>query len=397
MAVRFSSSNVDLDNILLRRGLYINVAEPVMPNSIYLSGYVGDINTSVLPDAGLANLSTPVQLTTDTQWVSISLGDPKPMFLINSENQLFVLGDDIGFSQTVYSNGLGDRFDSHPSPVQVGTDADWKSVFVNDQYNVFAFKNDESVWCWGFNSKGVLGLNDTVFRSTPVLFASSGWSSIHGGREWSIGLKTNNTLWAWGSLTNGLSGNNNGSITRSSPIQVGIDTDWQKIKGGRYSAYGLKLDGSLWTWGNNTFGQLGHNEVISKSTPVQIGFTIEKDWKDVFVGYESAYAIKNDGTLWSWGNNANGQLGVGTTLPLSSPTQVGFDTDWQEVFPYTLGVFAKKTDGSLWAWGYNNKGQLGLNSTLQTLSPTQVSTVGSSTKIVSILDGDIGYTAFFLT
>ena len=126
-----------------------------------------------------------------------------------------------------------------------------------------------------------------------------------------------------------------------------------------------KMDNTLWTWGHNDKGMLGHNvggTPGNLSSPTQLpGSWSEK----VFGWYRTSGAIKTDGTLWTWGNNENGALGLNQpdNTEISSPTQVGTDTTWSYVVGRGIlgGAAALKTDGTLWVWGSNSYGALGLN------------------------------------
>ena len=105
----------------------------------------------------------------------------------------------------------------------------------------------------------------------------------------------------------------------------------------------------LYSWGNNQFGQLGQNNLIYKSSPVQIGALTT--WLNISVGYQSSLATKTDGTLWSWGANNIGELGQNDKVYRSSPVQVGALTTWLNVSAGFYSSLATKTDGTLWAWG----------------------------------------------
>ena len=162
---------------------------------------------------------------------------------------------------------------------------------------------------------------------------------------------------------------------------------WRQISAGLYHAAALKEDGTIWCWGRNANGELGDGTNTNKNYPVQVGTS--NQWKDVKCGGFQTLAIKNDGTLWTWGRNTFGQLGIGSTVSSNIPTQVGSDTNWAELGPGSASTFAIKKDGSLWAWGNNASGELGDGTFINKLVPTQIgneknwnkiSTKGSSHK-----------------
>ena len=178
-------------------------------------------------------------------------------------------------------------------------------------------------------------------------------------------------LFAWGSNTYGELGQGDTS-THNTPTQVGSDANWSTavFTEGRDFCVVVRTDGTLWAWGCNVYGQLGLGDTTSRSSPVQVGS--DKDWSAAAAGYGCAFAIKSDGSLWAWGANGFGQLGLGDTTNRSSPVQVGSDTNWSAAFGAYSYALALKTDGTLWACGYNGYGQLGQGDTTSRSSPVQV-------------------------
>ena len=119
-----------------------------------------------------------------------------------------------------------------------------------------------------------------------------------------------------------------------------------------YHCIGIQTDGTLWTWGYNSAGQLGDGTTINKEVPTQIGTLT--NWKSASNNFYNSYAIKTTGTLWAWGENDNGQLGIGNTVNKIVPTQVGIQSTWSSISAGRNYCLAIKTNGTLWAWG-NNK------------------------------------------
>ena len=187
-------------------------------------------------------------------------------------------------------------------------------------------------------------------------------------------------LWSWGENSYGRLGLGN-TTNRSSPVQVGTLTTWSSVEYNRGGEHTLatKTDGTLWAWGQNISGQLGIGNTVSRSSPVQVGALTA--WSKVCCGLDHTAAIKTDGTLWAWGENFYGLLGLGNTTNRSSPVQVGTLTTWSKVSCGKTVTAAIKTDGTLWTWGDNRVGQLGLGNTTNRSSPVQVGTLTTWSKI----------------
>jgi alpha-tubulin suppressor-like RCC1 family protein len=264
-------------------------------------------------------------------------------------------------------------------------EGDLEQIFVDDYAMIDQYAKTGSLWSWGRGTLGRLGNNNAAAQSSPVQTISGGtnWKLINCGYEYTAAIKTDGTLWLWGQNYNGQLGNNN-ATAQSSPVQTSVQgTNWQLVSCGRYATAAIKTDGTLWTWGGNAHGQLGTNNTLSKSSPVQTvsGGT---NWKSVSCGLAYTAAVKTDGTLWLWGANAQGQLGNNTAIGRSSPVQtVSGGTNWKSVSCGADFTAAIKTDGTLWLWGYNNYGQLGNNTTTRLSSPVQTVAGGTNWKNVS--------------
>ena len=275
------------------------------------------------------------------------------------------------------------------SPVQtISAGTDWKVVTCGLDH-VTSIKTDGTLWSWGLNDKGQLGDNSLVKKSSPVQIVGGGtnWKFVSAGINHVGAIKTNGTLWMWGNDFYGETGNNNGEfgLAYSSPVQtISAGTNWRLVSCGWYYTTAIKTDGTLWLWGRNQYGQLATNNTTNRSSPVQ---TISggTDWKLVSAGKRHVAAIKTDGTLWLWGSNTYGQLGnndSGTNR--SSPVQTfSAGTNWKIVGAHlgdcTGGI---KTDGTLWVWGANHYGHLGLNTRTAMSTPTQSLSGGTNWKDV---------------
>jgi alpha-tubulin suppressor-like RCC1 family protein len=171
-----------------------------------------------------------------------------------------------------------------------------------------------------------------------------------------------------------------GTVYRSSPVQIGTSTDWYRgySAGPSIRAGAIKQNGTMWVWGNSENGQLGLNGIAVVSSPTQVGALTT--WSQMTVKQNTSLALKTDGSLWMWGASNWGQLGQNNLTYRSSPVQVGSTpaaaTSWSEVAKSDGQNFTAiiDTSGRLWTMGYNNYGMLGQNDTLKKSSPVQVGT-----------------------
>ena len=262
-------------------------------------------------------------------------------------------------------------------------------------YNLPSGSNPAAAW--GYNPYGQLGNNSTTDSHTPVQVSNlTGVVAVasQGNALYSLALKSDGTVWAWGLNSNGQLGN--GTITNSStPVQVSGLTNVVAIAGGGAHSLALKSDGTVWAWGLNSNGQLGNGTTTDSHTPVQVeGPGGTGDLMGVVAiagGSDHSLALKSDGTAWAWGYNSNGELGNNSTTGSNTPVQV----EGPGGTGYLMGVvaiaggsshsLALKSDGTVWAWGYNYDGELG-NGTTTTTSP-----YGSSTPVQVLGLGGSGF------
>lgn len=287
---------------------------------------------------------------------------PKPII----QRQLWATGDGT-FGALGQNNQV-----SYSSPVQVGSEAYWTNEISGGYYQFAAVRNDGTLWAWGYNDAGVLGLNDRISRSSPTqVGALTNWSKVSFGFDFVTAIRNDGTLWAWGQNNSGQLGLGD-VINRSSPVQVGVGTTWSRTTCGFGMTSAIKTDGTLWTWGSNVYGQLGQNTNVLMSSPVQVGALTT--WLDVVSHVYFMSATKTDGTLWTWGDNQFGQLGRNNISPaqVSSPVQIGALTNWSKTHGPGYSTLAIKIDGTLWSWGSNDFGQLAQNDRVNRSSPVQV-------------------------
>ena len=290
------------------------------------------------------------------------------------------------------SGQLGDNTTNNAdNPVQVSGLTGVVSVAVGISHSL-AVKSDGTVWAWGANSDGRLGDNTTSDSHTPVqVIGLSGTTNVSAGAFWSMALKSDGTVWDWGSNTNGQLGDN---TTDNSPLPVQVKdasgsgnlTGITAIAGGDYwYSLALKSDGTVWAWGNNDDGQLGDGtQFINRLLPVQVKDTAGTGnltgITAISAGFGHNLALKSDGTVWAWGLDNLGQLGDNTTSgdPSLLPVQVkdaAGTSNLTNIVAIAAGYqhsLAVKSDGTVWAWGSNDHGELGDNTTSVRHLPVQV-------------------------
>ena len=274
--------------------------------------------------------SSPIQIP-GTQWRYTTAGSQRS-FATKSDGTLWAWGCNntgFGFGGLLGDNTLIDR----SSPIQIpGTQ--WSEVASGTNHSL-ARKTDGTLWSWGLNSSGQLGDNTLTCRSSPIQVPGTQWNQIStnsGGN--SLARKTDGTLWSWGNNNYGQLGDNTRGINQSSPIQI-PGNQWNDISNSSNFNIASKSDGTLWAWGRNNVGQLGNNQaapefsadVCNRSSPVQIPGTT---WNDITGGECFSLARKTDGTLWTWGPNSSGQLGDNTIINRSSPVQIP-GTQWSQL------------------------------------------------------------------
>jgi alpha-tubulin suppressor-like RCC1 family protein len=373
----YNEDGEDIGKFITKEYL-IDVYPQMVPQSkkplLWLWGYnfLGQLGDNTITDK-----SSPVQTVAGgTNWKQVA-GGVYNTAAIKTDGTLWLWG------QNTYGQLGNNTITSKSSPVQtVAGGTNWKQVACGN--HTAAIKTDGTLWTWGYNFYGELGNNTITDKSSPVQTVCGGtnWKTVAGGQFHTAAIKTDGTLWTWGANTYGQLGDN--TITnKSSPVQtVAGGTNWKQVAGGRFHTAAIKTDGTLWTWGQDNYGQLGDNTTAHKSSPVQTvaGGT---NWKQVAGGSYHTAAIKTDGTLWAWGRDNYGQLGNNTTANKSSPVQtVCGGTNWKQVAcgNHTAAI---KTDGTLWMWGYNLYGQLGDNTTANKSSPVQTVAGGTNWKQVT--------------
>jgi alpha-tubulin suppressor-like RCC1 family protein len=333
------------------------------------------------------NVFQSTQIGTATDWQFISTGTTCT-YAIKTNGTLWKTGRFIDTGLDVLTNTF----------VQVGAANNWSKIAVNTSHAI-GIKTDGTLWGFGFNQNGELGDGTWTNSPNPIQIGglTNDWVKIATAGYMSFGIKTNGTMWSWGGNGSGQLGIGDLSIAfQNTPVQVGCTfnifnpptyegyyyNDWRDVVSGPGSAIimGIRNNGALYAWGGyNSGGQGGLGLGLTsglRHCPTQVG--TDTNWKLVTVGNNHCLGIKTDGTLWAWGQNDKGQLGLGTTTDMGYPTQVGTDTNWASVAAGASHTVATKTDGSVWSWGYNLDGELGDGTVVDKHSPVQISVPGCS-------------------
>lgn len=302
------------------------------------SNYLGEFGNGTT--VGSLN---PVQIGTATDWATIAVGTESCLALKN-DGTLWAWGNN-------NSGQLGDGTTTRKlSPQRIGTDTDWQKISLKGG-SCFAIKTNGTLWAWGQNNISSLGLGFySTFETVPTQVGTdTNWKEIISGYDHTLAIKTDNTLWGTGANLYGQMGNGVFLGNNFTFVQIGTENNWKTASTGHMSSFALKNDGSLWAWGRNINGELGDGTVVNKNIPVQIGN--QTDWKLLVADFTLTYAIKNDSTLWAWGDNSNYEYGNGTTISSTTPIQISNDTNWVDIATGGFHKVGVKNDNSLYLWG----------------------------------------------
>lgn len=414
-----------------------------------------------LGDGTTTQSNTPLQIGSE-KWISVSAGS-NYVLAIQAGGTLWAWG---GNMQGQLGNGTN-NYTANSTPIQIGTETTWSKISAG-YWHSLALKADGTLWAWGGNHMGQLGDGTTSFTAnpTPVQIGSdSDWKTISTGGFFSTAIKANGTLWAWGDNYYGQVGNGS-TNSQTSPLQIGTDT-WKSVFAGRNHALAIQPNGSVWVWGDelgseasmstepsekselygivqvtagdgfsfaldangylhswgkNNYGQLGQGTTAVVATPTMTesnteeviaaasghGFTTFTLYSDgtikgwglnsdfqlgvdtneedqyapisipaasndniaIVTGFDHTLVLKSDGSIWGWGDGES--IGNGTSQIVPEAVMAGEDHDWIGVAAGSFSSAAIKADGSLWAWGSNYNGELGTGDTSSKLTPTQV-------------------------
>ncbi|HYF96333.1 MAG TPA: hypothetical protein VD969_29350 [Symbiobacteriaceae bacterium] len=329
--------------------------------------YFGGLGNDTTVDSG-----TPVPVMDLTGVKAIAAGGHKTLAL-KADGTVWAWGDNsygqLGNGSTAHS--------SKPVPVQGLTGV---KAIAAGVLHAAALKSDGTVWTWGYGGYGGLGNGDSgpsAMSLTPVpVTGLTGvkaiFASAIAGRTYA--LKSDGTLWAWGEngQFGGLLGDGTTVELAATPVQVTGLSEVTAVATGASHTIALRSDGTVWAWGYNTDGQFGNGSTSGSPvrTPAQVpGLT---KVTAIAAGYSHSLALRSDGTVWTWGGNSQGQLGDGSTDSRTSAARVAGLRDVVQIGAGQSFSVAVRRDGSVWTWGQNAHGQLGDGSTDRRTKPGRV-------------------------
>ena len=230
----------------------------------------------------------------------------------------------------------------------------------------FAIDAAGNLWAWGDNSTGKLGLGSGV-SATAVPMQVAGISNVvavSGGNAHTIALRADGTVWSWGTRAGSALGTGaSGPAVVHTPQQIALPTSIRAVASGDLFSLALDVNGHLWSWGVENAGELGLNTAPGnhfQATPAQVPLP-NVAFKHMDAAYNRAAAVSSNGQLYSWGQNANYELGLGhpnyTALPTLIPSLAGIS--FASVAVNLTTTMAVQPLGGTYVWGSNSHGQFG--------------------------------------
>ena len=315
----------------------------VAPGTRHVCGIIadGELYCWGENDAGQLGLGSlledrlePTRVGDEDDWTEISAGH-RHSCGIRADGTLWCWGS--------RDNGrLGDGAITgiRPEPELIAPQFQWSYVTAGSAHSC-AIRSDGTLWCWGSNGDGQVAQGAPTVVTTPrQVGANVDWTHVSAdGEARSCGRRANGTLWCWGD-----------GVEESGPVQVGDDDDWAQIDMGLFHECGRKENGEIWCWGDNTFGQIGEYGGDESEQPVPVADDLQ--WTSVTAGGDHSCAVQSSGAAYCWGDNHFGALGDGTGDDSDEPVPVAGGVSWQIVHAGDDTTCGIRHDGSLWCWGW---------------------------------------------
>jgi alpha-tubulin suppressor-like RCC1 family protein len=341
----------------------------------YGAGDVGVLGNGLLrgPGAFHLNAYAPIRpLNVDAfTMVDVGAGD-NHMIALQSNGDVWSWGQN-GKGQV----GNDDQFTLALEPVQIILERPAVGVAAAGNHSL-AVDSDGGLWSWGANATGQLGDGSTADAPAPVAVDLSAlptditFTKVATGNSHSVALASDGTLWTWGAGVQLGLGTTTSSLT---PAQVlgengtGLLEGIVDIAAGKNHSLALASDGTLWAWGDGTLGQLGVMGLAGSATPAQLDTTVfSASVAKLRAGDDRSFVVLSDGALWAWGANNLNQLGfVGANAVI--PTLIAVGAPVRDVATGREHGVAIDTSGAFWGWGLNQQGELGIGTTAPSTIP----------------------------
>jgi alpha-tubulin suppressor-like RCC1 family protein len=328
-------------------------------------------------EGGLGNkvqYESPQQVGTAVNWTAVSQGSPWNGYSACgiADGALYCWGSN-GYGE----DGIGDIL-THLTPQRVGASTKW-SVISHGGADACGI-DDGNLYCWGYNDGGEDGVGDTKPHTTPQRVGDLRWTSVSQSGFNACGITSGGALYCWGYNGTGEDGVGDYAV-HSTPQQVGSATNWTAVSQGGYDTCGI-AGGKLYCWGYNEYGELGLGNTTQYTRPQQVGSAA--NWMAVSImnngeGREADACGIADGKLYCWGENRDGEDGVGNTDQHKTPQQVGHDATWTAV-TMSWGDACGIDRDELRCWGKNDGGEDGVGDTKPRLMPQLVRFDGLTSK-----------------
>ena len=323
------------------------------------------------------NKNTPIKVTAiNGKVMELIIGNYFSVYAILEDGSLYAWG-----SNEIGKLGVGDEVNKN-TPTKVNLPGKIKEL-ITTGWSVYAILEDGSLYAWGSNEIGKLGVGDEVNKNTPTKVNLPGkikelitnGSSVYA-------LLEDSSLYSWGENSYGQLGVGN-EVNKNTPTKVNLPGKIKELITTGWSVYAILEDGSLYAWGDNSDGQLGVGDEENRNTPIKVTAINGKVMELIISNSFSVYAILEDGSLYSWGKNSYGQLGVGDEVNRNTPTKVNLPGKIKKLITSSSASYVILEDGSLYAWGYNYYGELGVGSNEDKNTPTKVTAING--KIMDLI------------
>jgi alpha-tubulin suppressor-like RCC1 family protein len=246
--------------------------------------------------------------------------------------------------------------------------------------SAYALASNGSVWAWGDDGEGQLGIGISLFaKPLPTRVHLPDRARVIAAGDYAgYAIDSHGELWTWGDNAFGQLAEAESISSSADPSRVRELIRLRGIAAGLNDAYALESNGTVWAWGDNSFGQLGRPPSGSRQDPLPRPIPGISHVIQIAAGANSAYALESNGTVWAWGDNSFGQLGTGSTVPMYRPTPVRLRGRVTSITAGANAAYALAPDGTIWSWGYGGYGQLGNGSTQSSSRPVTITVAGGT-------------------